>query len=66
MTTKEQLDQLNQAIAAIENGAQEYRIGNRSLRRPDLSVLYKERVQIQQRLDQESGRGVYVAQFDRR
>lgn len=66
MTSQEQLDQLNQAIGAIENGAQEYRIGNRSLRRPDLSVLYRERAQLQQRIDQEHGSGIYVAKFDRR
>lgn len=66
MTTQEQLDQINAAIAAIEGGAQEYRIGNRSLRRPDLGVLYQERRNLKQQLYQESGGGTYVAVFDRR
>ncbi len=66
MTTQEQLIQINNAISAIENGAQEYRIGNRSLRRPDLSILYKERRQLQQQLMQETTGDTFVAIFDRR
>ena len=66
MTIDEQYGQINAAIAAIENGAQEYRIGNRSLRRADLSTLYKERRLIQQELaaEQNSG-GTYVAAYYR-
>lgn len=69
MTAQEQLQQLNNAISAIENGAQEYRIGSRQLRRPDLTVLYQERRRLQQIADQEEANappGVYVAVFDRR
>ncbi|MGE5631719.1 MAG: hypothetical protein ACM3TR_11555 [Caulobacteraceae bacterium] len=68
MTTLEQLDQINAAIASIEGGAQEYRIGNRQLRRPDLSILYQERRNLQQQLGNESDvpPNVYVAAFDRR
>lgn len=66
MTIAEQLIQINQAISAIENGAQEYRIGSRQLRRPDLSLLYKERRLLQQQDVQENGGCVYVAAFDRR
>lgn len=66
LTTQEQLDQINKAIAAIENGAQEYSIGSRRLRRADLSVLYRERRILQQQLYQENGGGVTVAVFDRR
>lgn len=66
MDSKVQLEQLNKAINAIENGAQEYRIGSRSLRRPDLSLLYKERRLLQQQIDHQNGGGVYVAVFDRR
>lgn len=69
MTVQEQLEQINNAISTIENGGQEYRIGSRQLRRPDLSILYKERLRLQQQVDQEgSGAppGVYVATFDRR
>lgn len=66
MTLQEQIDQINKAISAIEGGAQEYRLGSRSVRRPDLSLLYKERRLLQQQLFQESGGATYVAIFDRR
>ena len=66
VTVQEQYGQINAAIAAIENGAQEYKIGDRSLRRADLSTLYKERRLIQQELaaEQNSG-GTYVATYYR-
>lgn len=66
MTTLEQLDQINRAISAIENGAQEYSTGSRRLRRADLATLYKERRILQQQLAQENGGGTYVTVFDRR
>jgi len=66
MTVKEQLQQINAAISAIENGAQEYSIGGRRLRRPDLSILYKERRMLLQQLREENGGSVTVAVFDRR
>ena len=66
MMTQEQLTQINTAIGAIENGAQEYTIGSRRLRRPDLSILYQERRQLQQRLTQETAGDTCVAVFDRR
>lgn len=66
MTITEQLTQINAAITAIESGAQEYTIGNRRLKRPDLVVLYKERRLLQQQLTQETGGDTYVATFDRR
>lgn len=66
MTLQEQLSQINTAIEKIENGAQEYRIGNRMVRRADLTVLYKERRQIQQEIaNEESCGGVYAASFTR-
>lgn len=66
MTIQEQLSQINTAIEKIENGAQEYRIGNRMVRRADLTVLYKERRQIQQEIaNEESCGGVYAASFTR-
>ena len=66
MTIQEQLDQINAAISAIENGAQEYSIGSRRLRRPDLTVLYQERRQLLLQLREETGGSVTVAVFDRR
>ena len=38
-----QLDQVNRAIEQIMSGAQEYRIGSRTVRKADLSVLFAER-----------------------
>jgi len=66
LTTQEQLDQINKAITAIENGAQEYSIGSRRLRRPDLSMLYQERRQLMRQNIEENGGSVTVAVFDRR
>ena len=40
---QEQLRSVNRAIAAIEGGAQEYRIGTRMVRRGELATLYGER-----------------------
>ena len=66
MTTQEQLDQTNKAITAILEGAQEYRINGRLLRRADLNVLYKERRILQQQLREENGGNVSVVVFDGR
>ncbi|MGG1613505.1 hypothetical protein [Paenibacillus phoenicis] len=58
MTTEERLETLRQellqvktAIAAIQSGAQEYRIGSRSLRKPDLGLLYQERDRLEREID---------------
>lgn len=64
---KEELEQLNMAIAKIEGGAQAYTIGNRSLTRGSLSVLYSERRKLRQEiamLDAGTG-GAYVGTFIR-
>jgi len=66
MTIHDQLNQINAAISAIENGAQEYSIGSRRLRRPDLTILYQERRMLVQQLHEEAGGNVTVAVFDRR
>lgn len=69
-----QLDQLEErirsmdtAIAKIEQGGQEYRIGNRTLRRADLSALYKERRQLlyEYSVLKQRGDGTHVATFYR-
>ncbi len=39
-TLEEQLEWVQKTIAAIESGAQEYKIGNRSLTRTNISTLY--------------------------
>lgn len=67
MNTQQKLTQLNDAISAIESGAQEYQIGSRRVRKADISVLYRERQRLEQQMDNErTNGGVYVACFDRR
>lgn len=67
MTTEEQLKQLNEAISAIENGAQEYQIGSRKIVKASISTLYSERVRLNYQLENERNNGgIYVARFDRR
>ncbi len=66
MTTQEQLDQVNTAIAAITGGAQEYSIGNRRIRRGDLRELFAERSRLEAKLADETGSNVAVVYFDRR
>ncbi|GIO08002.1 hypothetical protein J31TS6_40300 [Brevibacillus reuszeri] len=65
---REQLEQLNKAILAIQNGAQEYSIGTRRLKRADLGVLYKERDRLEREIEVlENGGGIFkVAVFDGR
>lgn len=60
-----QLNSVNKAIAAIEGGAQEYRLGARSLRRGDLATLYAERRRLEGII--ESGQyGTTLARIARR
>jgi len=63
MTNQERLDQIEAAISKIESGAQEYRIGNRTVRRADLKVLYDERREIRKQIEDENGYGTTVACF---
>lgn len=56
-----QLARVQEAIAAIESGAQEYRIGGRSLRRADLAVLYQRERDLKQQLaEQQYGSRTYA------
>lgn len=63
MTNQERLTQIEAAISAIENGAQEYRIGNRTVRRADLKTLYDERRRIINDINAEEGYETTVASF---
>jgi hypothetical protein len=65
MTTQEQLEELKDRIIEVEK-AQEYSIGSRRLKRPELSVLYRERERLEQKLAQENDGDTFVAAFDRR
>lgn len=62
----DQLDQINKAISAIENGAQEYNLGSKHIKKADLNVLYQERRRLLQQQNEENGYGTFVATFDRR
>lgn len=61
MTPETQLINLNEAIDAILNGAQEYRIGNRSIKRADLGTLITERQRLENQIA--SGNGIFYARF---
>ena len=60
------LDRINTAISAIEDGAQEYRIGSRLVRRADLKVLYEERRRLQSEISSQLYGGTTVAVMGRR
>lgn len=60
------LDSINRAIAAIEQGAQEYRIGTRTVRRADLSTLYGERIRLQQCVESRNGCDICYPRLARR
>lgn len=71
MTTQEELQQVNNAIAAIEIGGQEYQIGSRRLKRADLALLYKRQKELKSQVEAENSDGLVlantsVAVFDRR
>lgn len=46
----QELNEIQKAISAIYNGAQEYRIGNRSFKRPDLALLISEKDKIERQI----------------
>lgn len=64
--TTEQLAEINEAISAILNGAQSYRIGTRSLTRANLRDLLQERQRLEFAVAAEQGSDISVAFFDRR
>ncbi len=59
-------DNLLQAINKIENGAQEYRIGQRTVRRADLSTLYAELQNLSGQIDRMERPAATVAVLRRR
>jgi hypothetical protein len=65
---REQLVEVEKAISAILGGAQEYRIGSRSIKRPDLGKLYEERNRLEQEIRSiEDGGGMFrLAYFEGR
>lgn len=59
-------ESLIKAIEKIENGAQEYRIGNRTVRRADLASLYAELERVEARLSQLERPSITAAILPRR
>lgn len=59
-------EQLLAAINKIENGAQEYRIGSRLVRRAELSTLYAEYKEIDAQIGRETRPRCTVAYLRRR
>ncbi len=57
---------LMKAIETIENGAQEYRIGNRTVRRADLASLYAELERVDAKLSQLERPSITAAVLPRR
>lgn len=71
MTLEEKLQQVQDAIAAIEIGGQEYQIGSRRLKRADLGLLYSREKDLQAQIEYEESQcnkfaNTSVAYFDRR
>lgn len=66
MNLYDRLNQLENAISAIENGAQEYQIGSRRVRKADLKTLYTERDRIERKILEYENNGVSVAIFEGR
>lgn len=63
---RERRDSVLLAINKIENGAQEYRIGQRTVRRPDLAALYAEYRNLSDEIDRKSRPRSTVAILRRR
>ena len=60
-----QLERVQAAIAAIETGAQEYKIANRRLTRADLATLYARETSLKSQIARETGGDLYFAELDR-
>ena len=55
LTTTQQLENIEAAIVAIENGAQSYEIDGREFTRGTLSTYYRERRVLEKKLAAENG-----------
>lgn len=59
-STRVQLLRVQTAIAKIEEGAQDYQIGNRRLSRGDLATLYRREAALKTALAEEEAGGLVV------
>ena len=64
-TTEERLCTIDEAIYAIEHGAQSYNLGSYSVTKASLATLYAERDKLITQLENERGGGTYVGVFRR-
>ncbi len=64
-TLEVQLERVQMAIAAIESGAQEYKIGNRSLTRANLSTLYARESSLKNAIARRDGDDILYANTGR-
>lgn len=68
MSTTDLLTEINLAIAAIQNGAQSYKVGNQQVTKASLATLYAERQRLENKLAAEENEsslfpGAYIANF---
>lgn len=66
MTLQDQYDSVCAAIAAVEGGAQSYRLGSREVNKANIMHLYAERRKLAAALSDQNGYTVQYAEFDRR
>ena len=64
-TLEVQLERVQTAIAAIESGAQEYRIGNRSLTKANLATLYARESSLKAAIARRDGDNILYANTGR-
>ena len=62
-TLEEQLERVQNAIAAIEEGAQEYQIGTQKLTKGDLATLYNREGDLKAAIAAENGGRTTFAQM---
>lgn len=65
-TLEIQLERVQTAIAAIEEGAQKYEINNRSITKADLATLYNREKQLKAAIAAQNGDNILYANTERR
>ena len=64
-TLEVQLERVQQAIAAIELGAQEYEINNRRVTKADLATLYRREAALKAAIAERDGSNLFFANTGR-
>lgn len=60
---KTQYESLCNAISAIENGAQSYKIGSQNVTKANLATLYERQKRLESQMRQANGDNLFIAQF---